>query len=376
MQRLASTLGASRQSARPKPCGLLATATPRRLAARTRRPGTPGLIAPGPGFTIPLLRPEHCEFSARAASFYAAQFAQNLLRAGVAQPSDWFATKDIGTFLERTLKQFVGERAEIVDRAFSLYLSLSPTVDRYDRQDEEPQPERVLLSFQVIDTVAWVNIMPALDLLAREHELLPSFFYHSLRDAMSRWFRVYDLEDARMRWDDWIEMRAEEEEYRKTECERDGVSYEPTVLPDEPAFPPCVQSTMPDLQQPAISLARRKRAKQLIQGVESLAEISRRPHPPMVTLSDEDREELYVESDPDVPMLALAFGNHDIVTEFLNVEIETAGQVALEPWPTIKMDGTQVDSIRNAFACADNALDTLAAAARVLLLVPGYEPLH
>src|SRR6185437_6150138 len=70
-------------------------------------------------------------------------------------------------------------------------------------------------------------------------------------------------------------------------------------------------------------------------------------------------------------MLALAFGNHDIVTEFLNEEIETAGQVALEPWPTIKMDGTQVDSIRHAFACGDIALDTLAAAAHVLLLVPG-----
>ncbi|HSU60117.1 MAG TPA: hypothetical protein VLI55_12445 [Bryobacteraceae bacterium] len=375
MQRLASTLGTSRQSA-PQPCGLLATATARRLADRARRHGTPGLIAPGPGFTIPQLRPEHCEFSPRASSHYAAQFAQNLLRAGVAQPSDWFATRSIGNFLERTLKRFVGERAEIIDRAFSLYLSLSPTVDRYDSHDEESQPERVLLSFQVIDTVAWVNLMPALDLLAKEHELLPSFFYHSLYEAMSRWFRVYDLQDARMRWDDWVEMRAEEEEYRKAECERAGVPYEPAVLPEEPAFPSCVQSTMPDVPRPAISLARRKRAKQLIDAVESLAEISRRPHPPLVTLSDEDREELYVEADPDVPMLALAFGNHDIVTEFLNEEIETAGQVALEPWPTIKMDGTQIDSIRDAFACADIALDTLAAAARVLLLVPGYEPLR
>src|SRR5690242_8390239 len=147
MQRLASSLGTSGRRA-PKPCGLLATATAGRLTARARRPGTPGLIAPGPGFPIPQLRPEHCEFSARAASFYAAQFAQNLLRPRVAQASDWFATRNIGPFLERALKQFVGERADIVDRAFSLYLSLSPTVDRYNNQDEEPRPERVLLSFQ------------------------------------------------------------------------------------------------------------------------------------------------------------------------------------------------------------------------------------
>jgi hypothetical protein len=228
----------------------------------------------------------------------------------------------------------------------------------------------------VIDTVAWVNLMPALDLLAKEHDLLPSFFYHSLHQAMSRWFRVYDLEEARMRWDGWVDMRAEEEEEKRAECERNGIPYEPSASPDEPAFPACVQPTMPELPRPAISLARRKRARQLIHAVESLAEISRRPHPPLVTLSDEDREELYVESDPDVPMIALAFGNHDIVTEFLNEEIETAGQVALEPRPTIKMDGTRVVSIRDAFACADIALDTLAAAARLLLFVPGYEPLH
>ncbi len=374
MQRLTAILGASRRGA-SKPCGLLATATARRLAARARRPGTSGLIARGPGFTIPQLRPEHCDFAAQVCSPHARQFAQNLLRAEVALPSDWFETRNIGHFLERTLRQFVGTRAELIDRAFSLYVSLSPTVGRYGNEIDEIQPERVLLSFQVIDTVAWLNLTPALDLLAKEHELLPSFFYHSLRDAMSRWFRVYDLDDARMRWDDWIDMRAEEEAERKAECERERVAYEPLPLPDEPALPPCVQPTMPKLPEPA-SLARRKRSKALIEAVQSLTEISRRPHPPLVTLTDEDREELYSESDPDVPMLALAFGNHDVVTEFLNEEIETAGQVALEPWPTIKMDGTQVDSIHNAFVCTDIALDRLAAAARVLLLVPGYEPLR
>lgn len=52
-----------------------------------------------------------------------------------------------------------------------------------------------------------------------------------------------------------------------------------------------------------------------------------------------------------------------------------AGQVTLEPWPIFKMDGTDPGSIGNAFACAAVALDTLAAAARVLLLIPGFEPM-
>ncbi len=266
-------------------------------------------------------------------------------------------------FLQRTLEDFVGERATLIDRAFSLYLTLSPTLDFYGGEQEKLKPERVLLSFQVIDTVAWVNLMPALELLAQEHALLPSFFYHSLQQAMSRWFRVFDLEDARWRWENWQEMREAGED-------------EESLPLEEPALPACVEPALPELPQLALTLARSRRAKALIQAVESLAAISQRPHPELVTLSEEDREEMYADSDPDVPMLALSFGEHDVITEFLNQEIETAGQVALEPWPTIKMVGTQPESIHDAFACANVALDTLAAAARVLLLVPGFQPLR
>jgi hypothetical protein len=260
------------------------------------------------------------------------------------------------------LQDFVGERVAAIDRAFSLYLTLSPTPDLYGGEPEKLKPERVLLSFQVIDTVAWVNLMPALELLAKDHDLLPSFFYHSLQQAMSRWFRVFDLEEARWRWDNRIEMREEDENEESPPLE-------------QPALPACVRPTLSKLPKPAVALARSRRAKALVKAVQSLAEISQRPHPELVTLSQDDREEIYLDSDPDVPMLALAFGEHDVITEFLNQEIENAGQVALEPWPTIKMDGTQPDSIRDAFACADVALDTLAAPARVLMLVPGFQPL-
>ena len=44
-----------------------------------------------------------------------------------------------------------------------------------------------------------------------------------------------------------------------------------------------------------------------------------------------------------------------------------------EPWPLIPFDGTDIESTRQAFACLGAALDTLAAARRVLDLVPGWE---
>jgi hypothetical protein len=47
--------------------------------------------------------------------------------------------------------------------------------------------------------------------------------------------------------------------------------------------------------------------------------------------------------------------------------------VEAEPWPILKMDGTDPRSIRRAFRCARVAIETLEAAARTLACVPGFE---
>jgi hypothetical protein len=47
-----------------------------------------------------------------------------------------------------------------------------------------------------------------------------------------------------------------------------------------------------------------------------------------------------------------------------------------EPWPLIPFNGTDLESTRQAFESLGGALDTLAAARRVLDLVPGWEPIR
>lgn len=360
MPRVPPPLRTARSRSRPAP-GLLAQRT-RALAARAGQPGTPGLIAPGPGFSIPQLRPEHYAFTRRRCSLEAAHFAANLLRADVAHPDDWAATRNMASFLTRTLHQFVGDRLTTIDRAFSIALSLSPLGD--GRLDESQLcPERVFLSFRVIDRVTWVNLRPALDWLKGEHELLPSFFYHALHRAVSREFRVFAVEDARWRWDDWVERQEGDEE--------PADERQP-----EPKLPDCVQPTLPVLAVPAASLARTSKAKRLVTAVERLLALAERPQPVALDpYSSEDREDLFPDADPDPPLLTLAFGEHDAITELLNEELECAGQVDLEPHPIFKMDGTDPASIQSAFACANQALNTLTAAARVLLLTPGFEPM-
>ena len=371
MSRSACALRASRLGlGRPK--GLLAAHSLRSLTARSSRPGTPGLIGSGPGFAIPRLEKHHCEFSGTARSADAAQFAANLIRAGVADPEDWSATRDLSKFLNQTLVRFVGDRTSAIDYAFDLVVSLGTTVERYSSHEQEIDPRRILLTFRVASTVSWVNLTPALELLAREHELLPTFFYHALDRSLSRWFRVFDIEEARCRWDMWMECNEQDEAERRDECERENTPYEPQRL-DEPRLPACVQPQTPRFSRAPASLARRSRAKKLIQSVEKLRLASGQTACP--ELDPQDREKLFFDSDPAIPLIALAFGEHDAVIEFLNMELESAGEVELEPWPILKMDGTDPRSIHQAFHCARVALDTLVAASEVLALVPGFEPL-
>lgn len=84
---------------------------------------------------------------------------------------------------------------------------------------------------------------------------------------------------------------------------------------------------------------------------------------------------MFDDTDPAVPLICLAFGEHDVVTEMINMELEYSGEVEPEPWPVLRMDGTDPASIRRTFGCAAVALDTLAAASRVLSMIPGFEPM-
>lgn len=371
MSRSTSTIGASRSSV-DRPQGLLAAHNVRTLATRAARPGTPGLIGSGPGFAIPRLEQHHWDFSSHARSADAALFAANLIEAGVAAPEDWVATRDLPKFLNHALVRFVGDRAPSIDYAFDLALSLSPTLERYSCHEKEPDPHRVFLSFRVASTVSWVNLMPVLERLEKEHAVLPTIFYYSLERSLSRWFRVFDIQEARCRWDMWMECHEQDEDERREECEREGIPYEPEAS-EEPKLPACILPEMPRLSRPLLSFARTAKTKRLLAAVEHLRLVSHRARCP--ELDQQERENLFPDADPAIPLIALAFAEHDAVIEFLNMELEGSGQVDIEPWPILKMDGADPRSIHRAFRLAHGALNTLVAASRVLALVPGFEPL-
>jgi hypothetical protein len=360
------TAGTSRRGSQ----GLLATNSPRRLASRAARPGTPGLIAPGPGLILPRIPQDLWQFSPTRSD--GAAFAANLLRAGIGQAADWEASRDIGKFLHATLERFVGARAKEIDFAFDIAISLSTSPTSW-RRPEEIDPRRILMTFRVAHTVGWVNLMPVLTLLEAEHELLPAFFYHRLNDSLSRWFRVFDVVEAKYGWESWRERIEEDEAERKAECEEEGISFEPRATSEEPRLPDCVRARPRGRVSNIPELARSPAARRLVQAVARLFRVSGRTRCPK--LDPQDRDDMFYDTDPAVPLISLAFGEHDVVTEMLNMELETSGQVEPEPWPILMIDGTDPASIRRAFRYAGCALDTLVEASRTLSLVPGFEPM-
>jgi hypothetical protein len=301
-----------------------------------------------------------------------ALFAANLLRAGIGRPEDWEASRNVGKFLEATLQRFVGDRAKEIDYAFDIALSLSTSPTNW-RHPEEVDPHRILLTFRVAHTVGWVNLMPALTLLENEHELLPALFYHQLDHSLSRWFRVFDVQEAKCCWESWSERREEDEAERREECDREGIPFEPVPTPEEPRLPGCIRALPRSRVRNLQTLAKSPEAERLIGAATRLYQVSRRYRCPRIDA--QDREDLFYDTDPAVPLISLAFGEHDVVTEMLNMELETSGQVEPEPWPILMIDGTDPASIRRAFRCAGCALETLVAAAQTLSLVPGFEPI-
>jgi hypothetical protein len=66
----------------------------------------------------------------------------------------------------------------------------------------------------------------------------------------------------------------------------------------------------------------------------------------------------------------------DAIEASFDDERQSMLEATPEPWPLIPFNGTDSASTLRAFRCLGGALNTLAAARRVLDLVPGWEPIN
>ena len=118
--------------------------------------------------------------------------------------------------------------------------------------------------------------------------------------------------------------------------------------------------------RPESRLARLLGATQELDRVSETVKLAEIPEP---------IRDLFCDCNPPVPVLLAIYQQGDAIEASFDDESQSMQEATPEPWPLIPFDGTDPESTHQAFCCLGGVLDTLAAARRVLDLVPGWEPI-
>lgn len=324
------------------------------------------LIARGASLEIPRLDRvplHHASFGSDSA---AARFATILLEIGIASPADWKQSDNEPTkFLRRAFDRFIRNHGESkVDGAFEVSVTLSTDPHEWCETEDEPDGSQMFLYVEAA-SCGFVNLGPALVLFEREHPRLAATFARLFLGGIGSCFRIYDDRDAEEH------LSYLEENYDPQE---DAEAL--AALPDrEKILPPCMKQKplgRRGLRAMLPRIAPRSRVARLLRATLELARVSNRVHLPEIP---EPIRELFCDCNPPVPVLLAIYQLGDAVEACFDDERQSMLEATPEPWPLIPFDGTNVESTRRAFDCLGGALDTLAAARRVLDLIPGWEPI-
>jgi hypothetical protein len=206
-----------------------------------------------------------------------------------------------------------------------------------------------------------VSFGPTLKLLESVHPQLPATFFHLFVGALNGWLRIYDYRDAEERAETLREWAAQEP---------DADQYE---IPDvEGSIPPCMRRTALDEDD----LARLKDkindplATKLVDAVLALDHLSAQAERP--ELHDDIGQQLS-DCNPALPCLLAVFAEADAIAACFDEEAQGMMEVTPEPNIIIPFDPTDTESIRGAFQVFGVACQTIAAASRVIDLMPGND---
>jgi len=356
MSGIAKVLGTGGKSHR----AVLTMASGQKRLATRRISAAGKLIAAPCGIVLPCLSgaPTEQRFSADDEEVVA--LAEILVNIDIAVPEDWErsgrdATKYLLLSLERRIRMHGGSA---IDRRFDLDLTLS---DRLVDYSDERGPEGTLYLVLDPESAAFVLLSPTLELLENVHPYLPATFYSHFAGALNRWVRVYDYHDAEER----VEMLRE-----WYEGEENADQYE---IPDvEGCTPKSLKETRLNLCElkKLNEEVRDPRMKALITGLLELCRISKQATRPEFT---EDMGEQLMDSNPALPCLLAAFSSGDAVVGCFDDEAQTAMEVTPQPNVIIPLRLSDGKSVRDGFRTLAVACETLAAASRLIDLMPGNE---
>jgi hypothetical protein len=197
--------------------------------------------------------------------------------------------------------------------------------------------------------------------LEKVHPRLPATFYSLFAGALNRWVRVYDYHDAEERVEmlrEWYEGEENADQYEMPDVE----GCRPKSLNEEPLSLRSVKELNEEVRDPQVGA--------LITGLLELCLASKQAKRPAFS---EDMGEQLMDSNPALPCLLAAFSSGDAVVGCFDDEAETAMEVTPQPNVIIPLNIGDPVSVTKGFRTLGVLSKTLAAASRLIDLMPGNE---
>ena len=334
-----------------------ATRRPSRLASSGQ------LMAQGSGLLIPRLDAVPMAHRLVADDRLAVMLAKALLELDIAVPGDWKkAERDPTSFIRITLERWIhAHGGPAIRHRFLLSAVISNSPSDWAERDET-RPNQLFLIVEPSEaTCGCATFGPTLQLLESVHPQLPATFFHLFVGALNRWIRVYDHRDAEERAETLREWAAQEP---------DADQYE---LPDvEGSIPPCMRQAALDESE----LAQLKDkindplATKLVDAVTGLDRVSRQAERPEL---DDDIGQQLSDCNPALPCLLAVFAEGDSIAGCFDEDAQGMMEVEPEPNIIIPFDPTDTASVQRTFHMFGVACQTIAAASRVIDLMPGND---
>jgi len=325
-----------------------------------RMPSSGQLMAKGVGLLLPRLTGVPLVHRVVADDRLAVMLAKALAELDIAVPVDWKKAEcDPTSFTRFTLERWIrAHGGSTIRRRFLLVATISDTPCEWTERDETKPNQLFLIVEPSEASCGCVRFGPTLELLEKVHPQLPATFFTLFVGALNRWIRIYDHRDAEERAEMLREWAAQE---------ADADQYE---IPDvQASIPPCMRQTALDEAE----LAHLKDKindpfpNKLVEAVLSLERVSAQAKRP--ELGDDISQQLS-DCNPPLPCLLAIFAEADSVSAAFDEEAQGMLEVTPEPNLIIPFDPTETESVRAAFHVFGVACEAIAAASRLIDLMP------
>lgn len=354
MSGIAASLGLASESDR----AMLSLARREAPLATGRSPAADLLMAPSCQVVLPTLDKIPAEPRFLADDWEAIALAKILVKSDIAVVEDWGRSgRDATKYLSLTLQRWARDHGgSSIERRFDLEITLS---DRLVDYSNERGPEGTLYLIVDPDGAAFVLLNPALELLAKMDPRLPATFLSHFVGSLNRWVRVYDYRDAEERVEmlrEWYEGDDYPEQYEVPDIE----GCTPKCLKDRPLGLRALKGLAQTVRNEDVTA--------LIRGLLELCRISKQAKRPEFT---EDMGEQLMDSNPPLPCLLAAFSSGDAVVGCFDDEAQTAMETTPQPNLIIPLNLSDPTNVQQGFRTLGVACETLAAASRLIDLMPG-----